>query len=108
MSIPCARGRKREETLMAQYISLFQNNSSSKDVFTANPKYAWDTYFIEKRASKTPNNSVLINKGSWTSFDEAFLNTNFIYTGRLSYCFWDTGASQIAGVTRDPKTKFLV
>lgn len=94
---------------MAQHISLFQNNSSDKDAVTANPVQQRDTYFIAKKKSQKPGHNVLINKGSWKSYGEAFPHANFIYTGTFAYCFWDTGESQIAGVTaQDPGTVELI
>ena len=84
---------------MAQHISLFQNNSSGKDAVTANPVQSRDTYFVAKKGSQKPGHNVLINKGSWSSYSAAFPHANFIYTGQFAYCFWDTGESQIAGVT---------
>jgi hypothetical protein len=97
---------------MAQHISLFQNNSSGKDAVTANPVQNRDTYFVAKKTSQKPRDghNVLINKGSWSSYSAAFPHANFIYTGQFAYCFWDTGDSQIAGVTaaQDPTTVQLI
>jgi hypothetical protein len=93
---------------MAQHISLLQNNSHN-DAVTANPEAQRDTYFVAKTGSKKPENNVLINKGSWLNYSSAFPHANFIYTGTHAYCFWDTGDSQIAGVTaQDPNTVILI
>jgi hypothetical protein len=93
---------------MAYHISLFQN-SSRKNMVTANPVAQRDTYFIAHGGSKNPDHNVLINKGSWKTYDEAFPNANFIYTGPFAYCFWDTGESQIAAVTdQDPAKVQLI
>lgn len=98
-------GETFEETLMAQHISLFQNNSSGKDAVTANPVQSRDTYFVAKKGSQKPGHNVLVNKGSWSSYSAAFPHANFIYTGQFAYCFWDTGESQIAGVTAQEPAK---
>jgi hypothetical protein len=93
---------------MTYHISLFQN-SSRKDVVTANPAAQRDTYFVQTEKSKKPDHNVEINKGKWASYDEAFPTANFIYTGVFAYLFWDTGDSQIAGVTQqDPNTVQLI
>lgn len=83
---------------MTYHISLFQN-SSKKNLITANPAAQRDTYFVAPGGSQNPGHNVEINKGSWTSYDAAFPNANFIYTGTFAYCFWDSGESQIFGVT---------
>jgi hypothetical protein len=96
-------GKPIEETLVAQHISLFQNSSTSNDIVTANPVAVQDTYFIARGKTQKPDYNVLVNKGKWNSYDDAFPHANFVYTGKFAYCFWDTGASQIAGVTaQDP------
>lgn len=87
---------------MTYHISLFQN-SSDNDVLTANPVAQRDTYFISTGGMQSPDHNVEINKGEWSSYDAAFPKANFIYTGDYSYCFWDTGDSQIAGITGQNK-----
>jgi hypothetical protein len=101
------RRETREETPLAQHIAMFQNNSD-KGLVAANPKSTHDTYFVAIGKSKKPDYNVLINKGNWKSFDAAFPEANFIYTGRSAYCFWDTGSSQIAGVTAQEPNKVLM
>ena len=93
---------------MTYHISLFQN-SSPKNVVTANPAAQRDTYFIQTERSRKPDHNVEINKGKFTSYDAAFPTANFIYTGVFAYLFWDTGESQIAGVTQQqPNTVQLI
>jgi hypothetical protein len=92
---------------MAQHISMFQNNSD-KGAVTANAKATQDTYFVPIGKSTKPDYNVLINKGNWKSYDAAFPGANFIYTARFAYCFWDTGSSQIAGVTAQEPNKVLM
>jgi hypothetical protein len=96
-------GEAFEETLMAQHISLFQNNSSGKDAVTANP-VCRDTYFVAKKGSQKPGHNVLVNKGSWSSYSAAFPTPILSTPGNL-LSFWDTGESQIAGVTAQEPAK---
>jgi hypothetical protein len=94
---------------MASYhISLFDNSSNTKSAVTAKRSSNRDTYSIEKHKTLTPSNNVEIAKGSWTSYDQAFPNANFIYTGSFSYCFWDDGKRRIAAVTDQEPTKIQV
>ena len=97
---------------MAYHISRFYNLSDTKTLLAANPVTKRDTYFIIGESSK-PDNKVLINKGRWKSYDDAFFGANYIYTGRFAYCFWDTGrsekgVSEIAVVTQQDPTKVRV
>jgi hypothetical protein len=90
---------------MAYHISLVRNMNVSNDAVIANPVSQRDTYFVGKGTYNKPDKKVLISKGNWQSYDEAFPNANFIFTGPLTYCFWDTGQSQIAAVTEQTPTK---
>jgi hypothetical protein len=72
---------------MAPHIAIFRNGSSMNAV-TANPKVQRDTYFITKKNVVKPFRRVLINTGRWMDYVAAFPHANFIYTGKLAYCFW--------------------
>jgi hypothetical protein len=90
------------------HISIFHNVSDIKNAVTANPAAKRDTYFIPKGGSNKPIHAVLINKGSWKSYGEAFPHANFIHTGSCAYCFWDTGESQIVAVSDREPTKIQI
>ena len=79
---------------MTYHISLF-DNQSPRSILTANPVADRDTYFILPESNRNPEHNVEVNRGNWSSYDEAFPSANFIYTGRQAYCFWDSGKSQI-------------
>jgi hypothetical protein len=57
---------------MAQHISMFHNETNN-GAFTAKAKSKQDYYFIGRGQALKPDQEVLIEKGSWTSFDTAFL-----------------------------------
>ena len=80
---------------MTYDVSLIQNNSDM-NVATANPAAQRDTYFVAPNEGRNPDHNVEINHGKqgWRS-EEAFLKSNFIYTGVYAYCFWDSGESQV-------------
>jgi hypothetical protein len=82
---------------MTYHIALFQN-SSTGNVVTANPVAQRDTYFIVPKGGQNPDHNVEINYGDWTSYGAAFPKANFIHTGTQSYCFWDSGSSQIFAI----------
>jgi hypothetical protein len=92
---------------MAQHISMFHNETNN-GAFTAKAKSKQDYYFIGRGQALKPDQEVLIEKGSWTSFDTALPETNFIFTGSITYCFWDTGSSQIAGVASNNPHQVLM
>jgi hypothetical protein len=92
---------------MAQHISMFHNETNN-GAFTAKAKSKQDYYFIGRGQALKPDQEVLIEKGSWTSFDTALPETNFIFTGNIAYCFWDTGSSQIAGVASNNPHQVLM
>ena len=93
---------------MTYHISLFQNTSGQHHLVTANPVAQRDTYFILSGGTRNPDHNVEINKGDWETYDAAFPNANFIYTGVYAYCFWDTGESQIAAVSEQQKGVQLI
>ncbi len=67
---------------MAQHISVFHNETNN-GAFTAKAKSKQDYYFIGRGQALKPDQEVLIEKGSWTSFDTALPETNFIFTEAL-------------------------
>ena len=83
---------------MTYHISLFTNNSGSTSI-TANVGAQRDTYFVTPKNKAVPGHNVEIHKGNYSSYEEAFENCNFIYTGVHAYSFWDSGASQIFAMT---------
>jgi hypothetical protein len=94
---------------MTYHISRFQN-SSGQNLVTANPAAQRDTYFIPSGGSQKPAYNVEINTNTAEkiTYDKAFPQATFIYTGTYAYCFWDTGQSQIAGVTQQDQDSVLL
>jgi hypothetical protein len=87
---------------MTYHISLFEN-ASPGNVVTANPVAQRDTYFIVPNGGKNPDHNVEINGGNWASYAAAFPQANFIHTGAQSFCFWDSGSSQVFAIAeKDP------
>ena len=92
---------------MPYHISLFNNSSGTNNVSVSKPGTPRDAYFIAKGGSKRPipKQEVLIAKGSWNTYDQAFPHANFLCTGSFAYCFWDTGNDQITTASEQDPTK---
>lgn len=93
---------------MPYYISLFDNSSNTNNVSISKPGVQQDSYFIAKGGSKKPGQNVLIAKGSWKSYDQAFPHANFLCMGPFACCFWDAGNDQIATAAEQDPTKTQV
>jgi hypothetical protein len=95
---------------VAYRIILFQNSSLNQGV-TRNPANSRDNYELPPNRTIYPTNSPLINKTNGRSaknFTEALVWANSISTGVLDYCFWDSGKSEIFGVTQQDPNEVIV
>lgn len=87
---------------MSYHIVLIANHSSSQVAMT-NPAAERDNSVIAVDGHYVPRNPPEINHapdGQPQNYWEALMFANFMYTGPLDICFWDTGDSEIAYVTQ--------
>jgi hypothetical protein len=98
---------------MAYHITAIQNGST-KTAVTTNTAANRDNALIYPSDTYRPERPILINTGKASLYTDALLFANFMFTQGnknevFDYCFWDTGASEIAMVSQqNPESTKIV